>query len=98
MFETLYSRRNTNALLRFFRHNFYKKVLFALNQLNFEPISLFPNNQACPWEWDSHEMGWDSTHCISHGTYWTEIDEQEIENLLNEHSDSEYECQNGNEL
>ena len=25
------------------------------------------------------------------------VDEQEIENLLNEHSDSEYECQNGNE-
>ena len=26
------------------------------------------------------------------------VDEQEIENLLNEHSDSEYECQNDNEL
>ena len=46
----------------------------------------------------SHEMGWDSMHCISHGTYGTENDEQEIENLLNEHSDSEYECQNNNEL
>ena len=30
--------------------------------------------------------------------YRTEIDEQEIENLLNEHSDSEYECQNDNKL
>ena len=40
-------------------------------------------------------MGWDSTHCISHGT---EIDEQEIENLLIEHSDAEYECQNDNKL
>ena len=35
-------------------------------------------------------MGWDSTHCISHGTYGTEIDEQEIKNLLNKHIDSEY--------
>ena len=26
------------------------------------------------------------------------VDEQEIENLLTEHSDSEYECQNDNEL
>ena len=26
------------------------------------------------------------------------VDEQEIENLLNEHSDSEYEWQNDNEL
>ena len=26
------------------------------------------------------------------------VDEQEIENLLNEHIDSEYECQNNNEL
>ena len=26
------------------------------------------------------------------------VDEQEIENLMNEHSDSEYECQNDNEL
>ena len=33
-----------------------------------------------------------------HGTYGTEIDEQEIENLLNERSGSEYECQNDNEL
>ena len=46
--------------------------------------------------WDG--MVWDSTHCISHGTYATEIDEQEIENLLNEHSDSDYEFQNDNEL
>ena len=46
----------------------------------------------------SHEMGWDSRYCIFHGTYGTEIDEQEIENLLNEHYDSEYECQNDNEL
>ena len=43
-------------------------------------------------------MGWDSTHCISHRTYETEVDVQEIENLLNKHSDSEYECQNDNEL
>ena len=47
--------------------------------------------ESVPW----YGMGWDSTHCISHGT---EIDEQEIENLLNENSDSEYECQNDNEL
>ena len=46
--------------------------------------------------WDG--MEWDSAHCISQGTYETEIDEQEIENLLHEHSDSEYECQNDNEL
>ena len=26
------------------------------------------------------------------------VDEQEIENFLNEHSDSEYECQNDSEL
>ena len=52
---------------------------------------------ANPWEL-SHGTGWDSTHCISHGNYGTEIDKQEIENLLNEHSDLEYECQNDNEL
>ena len=46
----------------------------------------------------SQGMGWDSMHCISHGTYGTEIDEQEIENLLNKHTDLEYECQNDNEL
>ena len=50
-----------------------------------------------PWEM-SHGIGGDNTHCISHGTYGTEIDEQEIENLLNEQSDSEYECQNDNKL
>ena len=43
-------------------------------------------------------MGWDSMHCVSHGTYGKKIDEQVIENLLNEHSDSEYECQNDIEL
>ena len=43
-------------------------------------------------------MGLGSTHCISHGIYATETDEQEIENLLNKHSDSQYECQNDNEL
>ena len=43
-------------------------------------------------------MGWDGMHCISYGTYGTEIHEQEIENSLNEHSDSEYECQNDNQL
>ena len=26
------------------------------------------------------------------------VEEKEIENLLNEHSDSEYECQNDNQL
>ena len=61
-------------------------------------------------------MGWDSTHCISHGTNRTvgeklifekvpeltelslseTVDEQEIENLLNDNSDSECECQNDN--
>ena len=72
------------------------------------------------WEM-SKGMGWDSTHCISHGTHGTHgtvveilmveklseltesslsetFDEQKIENLLNEHSDSECECQNDNEL
>ena len=43
-------------------------------------------------------MGWDTTHCISHGTYGTEINEQEIKNLLNKRSDSENECQNDKEL
>ena len=58
-------------------------------------------------------MGWDMTARISfarrpmgssHVMELTElsltetVDEQEIENLLNEHSDSEYECQNDNEL
>ena len=46
--------------------------------------------------WDG--MGLDSTHCISHGTYGTESDEKEIENMLNKLSDSEYECQNDHEL
>ena len=50
----------------------------------------------CPMGWDG--MGWNSTHCISHRTYGTEFDEQEIKKWLNEHSDSEYECQNDNEL
>ena len=50
--------------------------------------------ESVPWD----GMGWDSTHCIFHGTYGTEIDEQKIENLLNERSDSEYECLNDNEL
>ena len=45
----------------------------------------------------SHGMGWNSTHCIFFETYGTKIDDQELENLLNEHSDSEYECQNDNE-
>ena len=62
--------------------------------------------QVCPWKWDYHGNlmenvpwdGMDSTHCISHETDGTKIDEQKIENLLNEHSDSEYECQNDNEL
>ena len=48
--------------------------------------------------WEPDGMGLDSTHCISHGIYATETDEQEIENLLNKHSDSQYECQNDNEL
>ena len=43
---------------------------------------------------------WDSSHVIA---FWKlslseTVDEQEIENLLNEHSDSEYEYQNDNEL
>ena len=46
----------------------------------------------------SRGMEWDSTHCISHGPYGTDFDEQEIENLLNKHPDSEYECENDNEL
>ena len=62
-----------------------------------------------PWKM-SHGMEWDCTHCISHGTVveklpeLTElslsetVDKQEIENLLNEHSDSECECQYDNEL
>ncbi|CAK8685298.1 unnamed protein product [Clavelina lepadiformis] len=60
---------------------------------NFINAATAKSVQACPWEWDSHGnpmgnvpwdgMGWDSTNCNSHG----------IENLLNEHSDSEYEYQ-----
>ena len=46
----------------------------------------------------SHGMRWDSTHRISHETDGTEIDEQEIENLLSKHSDSKYVYQNENEL
>ena len=46
----------------------------------------------------SHGQGWNGTYGILHGTYGTEIDEQEIENLLNKHSDSEYESQSDNEL
>ena len=61
----------------------------------------------------SHGMGWDSRHCILHGTHGTmveklpeltelslseTVDELEIENLLSDLSDSEYECQNDNEL
>ena len=51
--------------------------------------------------WESHEkcpMGWGRAHCVSHGTYGTEIDEHEIEKLLNEHFDSEYQRQNNNKL
>ena len=60
--------------------------------------------QACPWEWDSpwEGMGQHALQfpCFAVLTinYGTKIDKQEIENLLNEHSDSEYECQNDNEL
>ena len=58
-------------------------------------------------------MGRNSTNCISHGAHGTVVEklpeltklsqsetaeEPEIENLLNEHSDSECECQNDNEL
>ena len=61
----------------------------------------------------SQGMGWDGTARIafprgpigsSHVMELTElslletVDEQEIENLLNEHNESEYECQNDNEL
>ena len=42
----------------------------------------------------SHLMPWD----ISHETDGTEIDEQDIENLLSKNSDSKYVCQNENEL
>ena len=68
------------------------------------------NTQACPLEWDSHgkcPMGWDRTarNAFPMGQYYiTElslsetVDEQEINDLLNENSDSEYECQNDNEL
>ena len=63
-----------------------------------------------PMGWDG--MGWDSSNCIFHGTHGTVVEklpeltelllsetvhEQEIENLLNEHIDSECECQNDNE-
>ena len=46
--------------------------------------------------WDG--MGWDITSSNSYGTYETEIDEQEIESFVNKHTDSEYECQNDNEM
>ena len=60
-----------------------------------------------PLEWDSHEkcpMGWDGTarNAFPMGQYITELSlsetlhEQEINNLLNENSNSEYECQNDN--
>ena len=55
------------------------------------------HHQGIPWK-INYRIGWVRTHCISHGTYGTEIDEQEIENLLNKRSDSEYENQNDNEL
>ena len=60
----------------------------------------------------SQGMGWEGTASIafprgamgsSHVMELTElslsetVDEQEIENLMNEHSKSEYECQNDNE-
>ena len=69
-----------------------------------------PNTQACPLEWDSHgkcPMRWDGTarNAFPMGQYYiTElslsetVDKQEINNFLNENSDSEYECQNDNEL
>ena len=55
-------------------------VIFRIVHENGIPMGIL-------WEM-SHAMGWDSSHCISHETYWTEIDEQEIENLLNEHRSS----------
>ena len=67
---------------------FYWVPSYAMRHFPRDPMEIIP--------WDG--MGWDSTHYISQGTYGTEINEQEIENLLNEHSDSEYECQNDNEL
>ena len=48
-----------------------------------------------PWKM-SHGMGQHALH--TPGTHGTETDEQDIENLLNEHSDSEYECQNDNKF
>ena len=61
--------------------------------------------------WESHEkcrMDGMGQHTFPMGPkgqqYITElpqseaVDEQEIQNLLNEHNDSEYECQNDNEL
>ena len=43
---------------------------------------------------------WDSSHVIelTKLSLSETVDEQKIENLLNEHSDSEYECQNDNGL
>ena len=49
-----------------------------------------------PMKWNG--IGWDSTHCISHGTNGIEIDEQEIKNMLNKYSDSKFEYQNDNEF
>ena len=68
----------------------YKSALSMFVHENGIPMGI-------PWKM-SHGMEWDNTHCISHGTYGTEIDEQEIENLLNKHIDSKYECLSDNEL
>ena len=64
-----------------------------------------------PWEsYGKSPIGWDGTARIAFsmgpmGQYYIAelslsktVDEQEIENLLNEHSDLKYECQNDNEL
>ena len=74
--------------------NFDVEELFAILRLvhgNWIPMGI-------PWKMSHGLDRMDSTHCISHGTHGTEIEEQEIENLLNKHTDSEYECQNDNEL
>ena len=76
--------------------NFRKDNFLKFSDSKFPGLSM---GMGFPWKsHGKYPMGWDSTHCISHGIYGTEIDEQEIENLLNEHRDSEYECQNDNEL
>ena len=52
---------------------FYKGLKNLICDAIFSKLNYYVNSygypQACPWEWDSHRMGWDGTaHIfISHG-------------------------------